>query len=115
MTTLKQALANYFWGQTQWRQQKAEEYPDDHRNARSALGLEELAQWVQGLDDTDPRLRTLAALDWWHEGDEVFPVGEESGRVASRYRFDLEDESPDRFLARFIQACVEDALQQEAE
>lgn len=39
-------LAEYFRAQARWREQKAKEYPDDERNARSAELLNELADFV---------------------------------------------------------------------
>ena len=79
MIGLKSALATFFSGRAEWRRQEAIEHPEDAGISRNAEGLEALAEWVQGLDDADPRLLQLAAHDCWDEGLDVFAAGEEGG------------------------------------
>ncbi len=104
---LKAALAATVRSTAEWRKLKAEEYAGDERNAQCAAGLEDLAVWIEALDDTDARLVQLAALDW---ADDFFSAGEEPSRLLGRYRFDREDESPDQFLDRFVEACIQEAM-----
>ena len=40
----------------EWRQRKAQEYPDDHRNIDASLQLADLAKELYALPDDDPRL-----------------------------------------------------------
>ena len=110
MIGLKSALATFFSGQAEWRRQEAIEHPEDAGISRNAEGLEALAEWVQGLDDADPRLRQLAADCCWDKGLDVFAVGKEGGRKAGLYRFFAADETPDHFLDAFVQACIQDDL-----
>ncbi len=84
----KDRLAAYFASQAEWREHKAEEYPDDTRNERSAAGLRALAEHVQGLPARDERLVLLAVLDPLPVDDIApFTPGEEGARLASRFRF----------------------------
>ena len=62
MSGAKELLAEAFGGQARWRSEKAEEYPDDERNPRSAAGRDHLAEYVVSLSDTDERVRELATL-----------------------------------------------------
>jgi hypothetical protein len=60
---VKDTLAQDFERQAEWRDQKAEEWPDHHaRNARAAEGLRGLAEYVRTLPDDDPRLRRLGQV-----------------------------------------------------
>ncbi len=98
------ALADYFDDQARWRDLKAEEYPDDARNVRSATALRALAARVRALPADDPRLRQLAALDW---PTDPFTAGEESGRLTALYGFHQADD-PDAWLSAFTEACIRD-------
>ncbi len=66
---VRDTLAQEFERQAEWRDQKAEEYPDpdDARNARAAEGLRGLAEYVRNLPYDDPRLRRLAEV--WSSPD----------------------------------------------
>jgi len=86
MTTTdhRQVIADYFQGQSDWRSQKAEEYPDDHRNEANAYALAELAEFVRQAPENHPVIAAVA--DYGVYGD-VFGAGEESGYMVSRYGF----------------------------
>jgi hypothetical protein len=58
----REYLAEYLDAQAAWRGLKAEKYPDDARNERSAAGLRELAAQVRALADDDPVLLELEKL-----------------------------------------------------
>ena len=102
----RQRLTEYLYDQARWRDLIAEENPDDDRNRRSAEGLRSLATYLQGLDDDDERLYTIAALAG--DPDEPLRVGEEAERLTRRYLFDLRNESPDAWLDRFVGALARD-------
>jgi len=106
----KDKLVNYFIDQANWRDGKAEEYPEDARNAVAAGGLRELAAYVAALPDDDQRLVMLAALDPLDADtpfNDVFLAGEEAGRLASRFRFGhdprVANEDPATFFTRWIE------------
>jgi hypothetical protein len=88
---------------------KAEEYPEDQRNPRSAEALRSLAAWAREnaaecevvLGDLPPSL-TCAGLD-------CLPLGEEASRLLSRYGFDY-TEQPRTFLAELAKAAYQDEL-----
>jgi hypothetical protein len=92
-----------------WRQMKAEEYPEDQRNQRSADALRSLAAWARenaaecevALGALPPSL-TCADLD-------CLPLGEEASRLLSRYGFDY-TEQPRTFLAELAEAAYQDEL-----
>lgn len=111
MSDIKIRLSEYLREKAGWREQKAEEYPEDDRNRRSAEGLWVLADWVSNLPPDEPRLVMLSALD---ADDDSIPYsipyfpGEESDRLASRYLFDVPKEKPEAWLERFVEACEAD-------
>ncbi len=102
----RQRLADYLYGQAEWRDLNAEEHPEDDRNRRSADGLRSLANHITNLDEDDERLYVLAALDVDH--DEAFQPGDEAERLTRRFQFDLRNESPDAWFDRFIDALARD-------
>jgi hypothetical protein len=55
-------LADYFRGQAAWRETKAMEYPGDQRNANAKTALSDLAQYLEKLDDEDPRIIAVTAF-----------------------------------------------------
>ena len=61
-SAVQSAIADHFQDQSRWRAVKAAEYPDDHRNGQAADGLEELAQYVLGLPEADPRIVAVGLL-----------------------------------------------------
>jgi hypothetical protein len=80
----RETLAEYLEGQAAWRAGKAEEYPDDDRNARSASRIGDLAAYVRALPTDDDRIHALWAI-YGLEGR--VSAGEEFGRAVSRLEF----------------------------
>lgn len=107
VSDIQTRLSAYLREKARWRAQKAEEYPEDDRNSRSAEGIKFLANWISNLPPDEPRLVMLSALD---ADDDTIPYspGEESDRLASRYLFDVPKEKPDAWLERFVEACTRD-------
>jgi hypothetical protein len=62
---LRQMLAGSLKGMADWRDYKAEDWPDDKRNRLSATQLRGWADEVKGLADDDPRLAPF--LEWEKE------------------------------------------------
>ena len=59
------SLQDNFRAQARWRREKAEEYPDDERNAQSAAALESLAEYVNSCllyTSPSPRDRTRSRM-----------------------------------------------------
>ena len=75
-------FAQYLRELASWRREKAEEYPDDPRNGRSAKALDELADHFEGSEEVKPWVRN--ALE---EGGD--PPGERLKREASRHGYDF--------------------------
>ena len=77
------SLSDYFRSQADWRRQKAEQYPEDERNAQSAEALESLADYVEG---DEPSSQLIAGLGE-HLLEGVTLGGEETQREVARYGF----------------------------
>lgn len=100
-------LAEYLYDQSQWREQKAQDYPDDDRNLRSATALADLAQWVSSLDDSDPRLLRLTEVTSNRELEVFACLGEDGRRLISRHGFDRNHRmAPDDWLTEFVEVFV---------
>lgn len=93
-----------------WRARKAEEYPKDERNDRSAEALAVAAREVAALPDDDPRLRRLVRL--YEVGDEA--VGdflEEEHYIITRHGFGSDaTETTDELLVALVGAADDAVL-----
>jgi hypothetical protein len=99
-TSLGRALADYLREQADWRGHKAEEYPDDARNKRSAATLAGLADYVESAPLTNPALTEIGRLADAHGlvNGRFFP-GEEAGRLISQFGFHQPEASMDALLS----------------
>jgi len=85
----RQLLAEYLRNQARWRAEKADEYPDDDRNARSAAALTALATHVEALPESDESLLSLTAMHEMQGGHiDVYSPSEMGNHVISRFGFD---------------------------
>jgi hypothetical protein len=91
---MRDLLAGYIETQVEWREAKAEEYPEDARNARSSTALHELAAYVRGLPNADARLDRLAAMGDYLSMDGFLCPGDEASRLISRFGFDHAEGTP---------------------
>lgn len=118
-STVRNTLQGYFTEKARWRAEKAEEYPEDGRNAASAAGLDAVARFVAALPDDDPNLVALAGVP---RPESVFLDGvflppfnpdetdlSEADVQASRFRFDLPDEGEAAFFSRFTKLVQQQA------
>lgn len=89
MEPLQAWIAEVLESQASWRRSKAEEYPDDLRNARSAAMLEEVAESVRELEDPDasPGMRGFSAFDAMVEAPELESLVH-AGYRTGRFGFD---------------------------
>lgn len=97
------SLSRVVRSQAEWRQSKADEYPEDERNARSAKALFDLAEHAVPLEQArDPRLRYISEFNLAvHDGAAMF--GENASRELSRWGFTGKRPSgndADRFIGR---------------
>lgn len=60
--SLSSILAAYVYDQSAWRSAKAREFPDDPRNLRAAEGLRRFGQFIESLNESDPRIQRLIKL-----------------------------------------------------
>jgi hypothetical protein len=110
---LRDQLGGYLENEARWREGKAEEYPDDARNRRSAAGLYELAAEVRAFPEDDPLLITLENLHQATGLDvyELMPADEATAGVsASKFRFHSPGEPGRTFLARLIDGAEEEVV-----
>jgi hypothetical protein len=106
-------LAEYLREQARWREIKAEEYPEDARNAPSALALLDAAEYVAQLPDDDPRLVRLDQARCFTVAD-MFCGGEEVGHIVRLHHFHAPTGSPSQFLDDLAAAAEQD-VEQDAE
>ena len=99
------ALVEFLRGQGEWRTARAQQWPEDPRNARSAEALNELVSWIIELPDSDQRLQQLAT--YYVDDNYFFPVGDKSILLASRYGFAFPP-SPDRFIEAFLSVLLDE-------
>jgi hypothetical protein len=102
----REMISSYLREQADWRELKAEQYPEDQRNAQCAAGLRDLADHVDGLAEDDERIVVLSVAI--PEGSDRFSPGEEASRLISRYRFSRPYEDPDSFLEHLADVVVEE-------
>ena len=106
VATFKLAVTNEIDGAVYFREQKAEQYPDDDRNRRCAENLTVLQQGMAELQEDDSAFRKCfqayrnkhqgagnLELAWLHDADLWFPRDDVSGYgvskpIFSRYGFD---------------------------
>lgn len=100
-------LSGYFRKQARWRELKAEDYPEDERNAQSARALHSLAEYVEHEDAAD----LVAALERYLFDDHALG-GEETHRAVSLYGFHRSATTPvqhRKMLERLRESCERDA------
>jgi hypothetical protein len=111
-------LAEVLESQAHWRSLKAEDWPDDERNARSSRALTAAAEYARGLDDSSPPVRPFVKLSELARacgmtGEPEHVIG--GAEVAGRFWFQTERELPrepqthdfDRLIAKMHQSTLE--------
>jgi hypothetical protein len=118
-------LADYFRSQAEWRDRKAEEYPEDKRNVQSAAALRSLADYVEPIDGREAEgpsgKRILSRvydveqhLTEQHLTEGTLTLGgERTKREVARYGFGqpVTDESHKKFLEDLLPLCLKDAYE----
>jgi hypothetical protein len=103
------SLSDVFRNTARWRELKAEEYPEDERNAQSAAALHSLAEYVAHEDAAD----LVAALEpFVYDGPSL--GGEQTSRVVSRYGYGYNAATTMQhreFLEELRVRCLEDAYE----
>jgi hypothetical protein len=112
-TRIQDRLAEAFTRQADWRAQKAAEYPEDARNARSAERLTEVAAWIRELPDTDDRILVLDGLD--HGPSDLYVFGDGARVLVERFGFHDEGVDFDGFLTRLLEAETATAAEFQAD
>ena len=104
-------LSEYFRNQARWRESKAAEYPEDHRNAQSSAALYSLATHVESQAADGPH----AAIDALepHLFEAVALGGEATRRAVVRYGYGyaVATSQHEEFLAELGALCLEDAYE----
>ena len=101
----REQLVHSLEDSAEWRARKAEEYPNDERNGRSAAALDGAARDVAAIPDDDPRLRRLVRL--YEAGDAA--VGdflEEERYIIARHGFTSDaTQTTDELLSALVSAA----------
>jgi hypothetical protein len=95
-------LAELLEGQAAWRRSKAEEYPEDGRNVRSAIWLEKAAGYVRGLPESHRGLGLFVdlahELALWVRTERIsadpYEIALTGSEVAGRFGFNATKDTP---------------------
>ena len=94
--------------QAEWRDQKAQEYPDDKRNKNSATSLRQLAEHLSKIAPTD-QLWIRYSRAWSHDGIDTMRLSEYESEELRTYGFHNESAQVTMEDAvQFLEAHVED-------
>ncbi len=87
-----------------WRAEKAEEYPEDERNAQSATSLYALAERINALPSDHSDIRRLWNIEKESDDDQSLLLTKLLSEILSRYGFDDTSEmgDPEQFLSSFV-------------
>jgi len=87
LNTRKESFLGYIDEQISWRDTKAEEYPNDLRNAATAQALSRFYTFVESLPIDDPDLAAVLLLDsaFMRGYDDVFMAGEITNTRIARF------------------------------
>ena len=108
------SLSGYFRSQADWRRQKADEYPEDERNAQSADALESLAAFIEPNEHGDYEAGAMIDRLNAHLFGPGMPLGgEQTQREVSRYGFGYRVTSAQHieFLDELATLCLVDAYE----
>lgn len=113
------SLSDYFRAQADWRRQKAEQYPEDERNAQSAAALDSLAEFVEPDEsgEWEAGRAVLEALEP-HLSESVQLGGDEARRAVARYGYGYGATSivqHNEFLDELVTLCMVDAYEHAGE
>ncbi|MEZ5126525.1 MAG: hypothetical protein R2826_09810 [Thermoleophilia bacterium] len=85
-----------------WRRQRADKYPNDERETRSAAALVDAARAVAELAADDPRLMRLASFYAGASDGAVLSFLEAQNRIMSRHGYDDDAPTPEGLLAALV-------------
>lgn len=106
--SIHSAFAAYLESIADWRRSRYDDDLRDKRNLRSASALRDLANFVRGLDDDDPRLRRLAELGL--RGG-VFEAGQQTAYEIGRFHFFSTEATFDGFLDWVVELAERDSAE----
>jgi hypothetical protein len=101
------SLSDYFRYEADWRRTKAEEYPDDKRNAQSAQALDSLADYIDSSGGGSAGFLSRHQFQFSLGGDKT-------SHAVVRYGFgySVGDAQHEEFLKELADLCVEDAYEE---
>ena len=103
LTSVRDGLADDCERTAAWRQGKAEEYPDDTRNAAAAAGLVRISLELRKLPADHALLETLR-LRWHDSGSDAFMLVEAENEFLRGFGFHHEARTADDFLRGLVDA-----------
>ena len=99
--SIKASLSQFLEEQADWRSLKADEHPDDERNAETETAIRRLTRFIRSLHDDDPRLVALGAVQA-RFGTDVYLASEGGSWMLSRFGGFDRWSSEDAFLRAFV-------------
>ena len=104
----KELLGYQVEGKAEWRATKAEEYPDDERNARCSQALYRLAEGLEAIPDDHDLYQQFERLIERLGGDGMLEIAQdgEEDQLISRYGFDDPNDDgsdPESFLRELME------------
>lgn len=83
------ALGSQIYSAMTFREQRARQYPDDNRNAASAIALKDLSAFIEGLPSSHPLFESLAVVgNSPDDTSDLEDFSSDLGMYLSRYGFD---------------------------
>jgi hypothetical protein len=81
-------LGSQIYSAMTFREQKAQQYPDDNRNAASAVALKDLSGFIGDLPSSHPLFESLAVVRSSPDYTDIEDFNSDLGMYLSRYGFD---------------------------
>ncbi len=110
-STGQKLLAEHLLAESQWRQEIAEQFPDDFRNERSAQSLADLASFVTRMPADHIIFQAVSAV----EVIDVLMLEPEASAMAARYGFtdhvfEPTESEMEEFLVDLVQTHIGESL-----
>jgi hypothetical protein len=96
MGDVRQALAEQLRNEARWRETRADEFPGEDRDLRSAERLRRLALYVESLPESDVRLAAFGG----HVVGDVLVLTKHTRRAINRVGWDAPDDDLNQVITR---------------
>ena len=104
---IREDLAAAVESTSQWREDKAVEFPDDNRNKAAAKGLARIAEGLRVLPEHHAILEALCHRWSQVDDDTALRLSKAEAEYLQTYGFSHDEESPEEFLKGLHQSLVD--------